>query len=94
MSARYMQPLRILTQFAFSGLLVWLVLCFYNFVQMVSSPNSGSYSFSYCCSRFSPTETLLLLLNMPNRYVCGKPVSECRVVTDALRQGLMRQSEV
>lgn len=38
MSARYMQPLRILIQFAFFGFMVWLVLCFYRFIQMVSSP--------------------------------------------------------
>ncbi|HIJ87276.1 MAG TPA: 4Fe-4S binding protein [Desulfuromonadales bacterium] len=42
MSSRYMQPLRILTQFTFLGFMVWLVLCFYNFVQIVSSPISAT----------------------------------------------------
>ena len=38
MSARYMQPLRILTQFVFLGFMIWLVFRFYNFVQAVNSP--------------------------------------------------------
>ena len=42
MSARYMQPLRILTQFAFFGFLLWLSFCFYIFVQMVSSPTGAT----------------------------------------------------
>jgi polyferredoxin len=42
MSARYMQPLRILTQFAFFGFLLWLSFCFYTFVQMVSSPTGAT----------------------------------------------------
>jgi polyferredoxin len=33
MSARYMQPLRILIQCAFIGFMAWLGLCFYRFVQ-------------------------------------------------------------
>lgn len=33
-----MQPLRILTQFAFLGFMIWLVFRFYNFVQAVNSP--------------------------------------------------------
>src|SRR5665811_622989 len=37
MSARYMQPLRILVQCAFFGFIVWLGLRFYQFVQVVSS---------------------------------------------------------
>ncbi len=42
MSARYMQPLRILTQFTFLGFMVWLLLCFYNFVHSVNSPIARS----------------------------------------------------
>ena len=42
MSARYMQPLRILTQFAFFGFLLWLSFCFYTFVQMVGSPTGAT----------------------------------------------------
>lgn len=38
MSARYMQPLRILTQFSFLAFMVWLAFCFYNFVQAVTTP--------------------------------------------------------
>ena len=37
MSARYMQPLRILVQFSFLGFMIWLVLRFYQFVQAVNS---------------------------------------------------------
>lgn len=42
MSARYMQPLRILVQCAFLGFMVWLGLRFYQFVQVVSSTPAGS----------------------------------------------------
>ncbi len=42
MSARYMQPLRILTQFIFFGFLLWLCFSFYTFVQMVSSPTGAT----------------------------------------------------
>ncbi len=41
MSARYMQPLRILVQCAFIGFMVWLGLCFYQFVHVVSSGIKG-----------------------------------------------------
>jgi polyferredoxin len=36
-----MQPLRILTQFSFLVFMVWLAFCFYNFVQIVSTPIEG-----------------------------------------------------
>lgn len=42
MSAIYMQPLRILIQFSFFGFLLWLALCLYNFVEMLTSPVVGS----------------------------------------------------
>jgi ferredoxin len=42
MSARYMQPLRILVQYAFLGYVVWLVLRFYQFVQAVCTGLEGS----------------------------------------------------
>ncbi len=42
MSARYMQPLRILVQCAFLGFMVWLGLCFYRFVHTVSSDPTGT----------------------------------------------------
>ena len=37
MSARYMQPLRILIQFSFAGFVIWLGFRFYDFIQMVSA---------------------------------------------------------
>ncbi|NTU73811.1 4Fe-4S binding protein, partial [Candidatus Roizmanbacteria bacterium] len=37
MSARYMQPLRILVQYSFLAFMVWLGVSFYRFVQAVSS---------------------------------------------------------
>lgn len=37
MSARYMQPLRILVQFLFLGFMIWLGLRFYRFVHIVST---------------------------------------------------------
>ncbi len=42
MSARYMQPLRILVQCAFLGYMVWLGLQFYQFVQAVSTGSTGA----------------------------------------------------
>lgn len=36
MSARYMQPLRILIQCMFAGFMIWLGLRFYSFIEMVS----------------------------------------------------------
>ena len=42
MPARYMQPLRILTQFVFLGFMIWLALCFYTFAQSVVSPTGGA----------------------------------------------------
>ena len=42
MSARYMQPLRILVQCAFLGLTAWIVFRFYQFVQVVSSDSAGT----------------------------------------------------
>lgn len=41
MSARYMQPLRILIQCSFLIFMVWLGFRFYRFVQLVSSVNTG-----------------------------------------------------
>lgn len=41
MSARYMQPLRILIQCSFLGFMVWLGLRFYQFVQVISSGVKG-----------------------------------------------------
>ena len=37
MSARYMQPLRIIVQWCFLGFMIWLGACFYRFVQLISS---------------------------------------------------------
>ena len=42
MSARYMQPLRILAQYGFLGFMIWLGYRFYQFVQMVSSGVTGT----------------------------------------------------
>lgn len=42
MSARYMQPLRILVQCSFLGFMVWLGFRFYRFVQAVSSDLTGA----------------------------------------------------
>lgn len=41
MSARYMQPLRILVQCSFLGFMIWLGYCFYQFVQMVNTGVTG-----------------------------------------------------
>jgi len=41
MSARYMQPLRIMVQYTFVGFMAWLGLRFYQFVQAVSSVRGG-----------------------------------------------------
>ena len=42
MSARYMQPLRILVQCTFLGFMVWLGFCFYRFVQVVGTSPMGA----------------------------------------------------
>jgi polyferredoxin len=42
MSARYMQPLRILIQCSFFGFMVWLGLRFYQFLQVVGSGTTGA----------------------------------------------------
>lgn len=42
MSARYMQPLRIMVQCAFLGFMIWLGFRFYRFVQVVSSDLTGA----------------------------------------------------
>lgn len=42
MSARYMQPLRILVQCGFLGFMIWLGLRFYHFVQIVSAGVTAS----------------------------------------------------
>lgn len=42
MSARYMQPLRILLQYILFGVMVWIVFSFYRFVQIVSSGHAGT----------------------------------------------------
>ncbi|MGB9081295.1 MAG: 4Fe-4S binding protein [Desulfuromonadaceae bacterium] len=42
MSARYMQPLRILIQCAFLGFMVWLGIRFFQFVQVVGSGTRGA----------------------------------------------------
>lgn len=41
MPSRYMQPLRIVTQFSFLAFMVWLAFNFYNFVQMAATPMAG-----------------------------------------------------
>lgn len=42
MSARYMQPLRILIQCSFFGFMVWLGVTFYRFVQAIGSNPTGA----------------------------------------------------
>jgi polyferredoxin len=44
MSARYMQPLRILVQFCFLGFMLWLGLRFYQFVHFVRSGGATSFT--------------------------------------------------